>query len=140
MPTTCPICERRPAKRGCPGLSRSRWAGKPETICAPCCGVEREVSIDCPADCLYLIAAHRYEAERRTRPNQLAFPNVVISQDDVEEKQHLIASLSLVLVRFAREHAEVCDPDVLAALDALAQSYQTLDSGLYYEQDRKSVV
>lgn len=138
--TACPICERRRGKRFCPGLARSRWAGQKETICAQCCGEQREVSVDCPSDCPYLLAAHRYEAERHPRPApaELAFPDVVIDRDFLEEKQLLVAGLSLVAVRFAREHAEVRDPDILAALDALARSYQTLESGLYYEHQPES--
>ena len=40
---SCPICEKRPAKRFCPA--------KGEKICAICCGEGREVTIDCPMDC-----------------------------------------------------------------------------------------
>lgn len=146
MPTSCPICERRRSKRFCPGLSRSRWAAKTETICAPCCGEQREATIDCPADCPYLVAAHRYEAgsQRRSsrfrsgqaRPTakELAFPDVVITEDFLEEKQLLLGGVSLFVVRFAREHPEVRDPELLGALDALARGYLTLESGLYYEQ------
>ena len=50
---SCPICEKRKAERFCPA--------KGEKICAICCGTYREVTIDCPADCSHLIAAHRYE-------------------------------------------------------------------------------
>lgn len=136
MPTTCPICERRRGKRFCPGLSRSRWSGrgKTETICAPCCGEQREATIDCPAHCPYLGAAHRYESARPKRPAEMAFPQVRIEQDFLEENSHLLAGLSWLVVRHAQEHAELRDPEVLAALDSLAQSYQTLDSGLYFEQ------
>jgi len=144
MATTCPICERRRGKRFCPGLSASRWGGpfdsaqgkrgKSETICAQCCGEQRETTIDCPRHCSYLRAAHRYESERRPRPTEFAFPKVAIEEDFLQEKQSLLAGLSLTIVRSAGEHSELCDPDVLAALDALARSYQTRDSGLYYEQ------
>ncbi len=48
---SCPICEKRKAARFCPA--------KGEKICAVCCGTEREVTIDCPSDCAYLLAAHR---------------------------------------------------------------------------------
>ncbi|MFQ5818139.1 MAG: hypothetical protein ACE5H2_09340, partial [Terriglobia bacterium] len=72
MAKSCPICQTRRAKRFCPGLSTSRWAGPAtgeagtgESICAPCCGAEREVTIDCPSTCSYLIAARRYEARLR---------------------------------------------------------------------------
>lgn len=138
--TTCPICERRKGKRLCPGLPRSRWAGKPEpgkseTICAQCCGEQREVTIDCPADCPYLAAAHRYEAEREKPRGAMPFPEVEIDREFLEEHQPLLAALSVTL---AREHAGLRDGDALAALDALAKTYQTLDSGLYYEHTPES--
>lgn len=104
--------------------------------------------IDCPGDCPYLIAAHRYQTQRpverrgvgRARParRELAFATVEIDADFLQEKQELIAGLSLLIVRCAGEHSEVRDPDLLAALDALAQSYQTLESGLYYEKPPES--
>src|SRR6266699_4156288 len=52
-PVSYPICEKRKAARFCPA--------KGEKICAVCCGTQREVTIDCPSDCSYLVAAHRYE-------------------------------------------------------------------------------
>ncbi len=140
MAAMCPICEKRRAKRLCPGLPRSRWsASSTQSICAQCCGEQREVAIDCPADCSYLMAAHRYEAERSRegqpkKPEDMPFPKVVIERRFLEEQQPLLVGLSLFLVRLAREQADVRDPEVLSALDALAQSFQTLESGLYYEQ------
>ena len=53
--STCPICGKRRPERFCPA--------KCEKICAICCGTEREVALDCPSDCSFLIAAHRYEIE-----------------------------------------------------------------------------
>ncbi len=44
----CPICGKRRPERFCPA--------KGEKICAVCCGKEREVTLDCPADCTYLIS------------------------------------------------------------------------------------
>src|SRR6202162_474372 len=49
----CPICNKWRAERYCPA--------KGEKICAIDCGTEREVTIDCPSDCTYLVAAHRWE-------------------------------------------------------------------------------
>ncbi|MBI2955809.1 MAG: hypothetical protein HYY26_00720 [Acidobacteria bacterium] len=94
------------------------------------------MTIDCPLDCPYLVAAHRYEAERPAdkRPREMAFPDVVVEQEFLEERQGLLAGLSVVLLRAAREQPDTRDPDALAALDALVRSYQTLESGLYYEQ------
>lgn len=117
----------------CPGLPQSRWSGKSETICAPCCGEQREVGIDCPAACPYLVAAHRYEAERPRPAGELPFPEVEISRDFLEDHQPLVVGLSLTLLRLARESAALRDGDALAALEALAKTYKTLDSGLYYE-------
>ena len=141
MPTkSCPICAKRRGKRHCPGLARSRWAGKTETICAQCCGEQREATIDCPLDCPYLLAAHRYEAERPTAaPAELAFPQVALDRDFLDEQQRFIAALALFFCRFAAEQKDVRDADLLAALDALARGYQTLESGLYYEQPPDAV-
>lgn len=136
MAGTCPICEKRRGKRFCPGLAGSRWAGRGqgETICAPCCGEQREVTIDCPAHCPHLQSAHRYEGERRTAPVEPAFPQVNLDPGFLEDHQLLLAGLSLTLVGVASQHSAVRDADLLAALDALARSYQTRDSGLYYDQ------
>ena len=141
MPTkSCPICAKRRGKRHCPGLARSRWAGKTETICAQCCGEQREAAIDCPLDCPYLLAAHRYEAERPTAaPAELAFPQVALDRDFLDEQQRFIAALALFFCRFAAEQKDVRDADLLAALDSLARGYQTLESGLYYEQPPDAV-
>ena len=136
MHASCPICQRRRGKRFCPGLAASRWSakGKGETICAPCCGEQREVAIDCPAHCTYLLAAHRYEGERPQPVKAPALPQVSITEEFLEEKSHLVAGLSVTLAQAARATAGARDPDAVAALEALAQNYQTLDSGLYYEQ------
>lgn len=149
MAEKCPICAKRRGKRLCPGLPQSRWRGASQTICAQCCGAQREVTIDCPADCPYLLAAHRYEAERPFRANlqgkpaaapvqgepaELAFANVTLDRNFLEDHQQLIAALGLFFVRFAADHSELRDADLVGALDALARVYQTLDSGLYYEQ------
>jgi len=73
---SCPICEKRKSARFCPA--------KGEKICAVCCGTEREVTIDCPSDCSYLVAAHRYEDEhRRSLPANTPLLDEKIPQDIV---------------------------------------------------------
>ena len=71
----CSICGKRRAERFCPA--------KGEKICSVCCATEREVRLDCPADCPYLISAHRYELEHRAplAPSELPFPSVDIPRD-----------------------------------------------------------
>jgi hypothetical protein len=124
----CPICHRRKPKRYCPA--------KGEKICAVCCGVEREVSIDCPADCAYLIAARRYDAEHRVPlpAEQYPYPDVEFSPDLVPERQPAVSGLAYAILKAAQESREMVDRDALEALAALAETFRTLGSGIYYER------
>lgn len=125
---SCPICEKRPPKRFCPA--------KGEKICAVCCGREREVSIDCPSDCSYLVAAHRYEREHRTplTPEEMPYRNVDFSVDYVSERWAVVAGLAGTILGFRAEHKDLHDVDVFAALEALAETSRTLGTGIYYER------
>lgn len=124
---TCPICEKRKAKRYCPA--------KVESICTICCGTEREVTIDCPADCPYLVESRRHEAERREIDwSAVPFSDVKIPASFVAEHEPLVMALGYAICLHARDNAEVTDLDIIAALQALAGTYQTLSSGIYYEK------
>ena len=124
---SCPICERRKASRFCPATA--------EKICAVCCGTEREVTIDCPADCTYLIAAHRYESEHpRSIPADTPLLGENIPQDVMHTHQQLMAALAFSIAKFCAAQPSAVDTDILAALQALAQTYKTLSSGLIYEK------
>lgn len=124
---SCPICEKRKAARFCPA--------KGETICAVCCGTEREVTIDCPADCAYLVAAHRYENEhQRSIPADTPLLDEKIPQDIVYTHQQLMAALAFSIAKFCAVQPSAADTDVLAALQALAQTYKTLSFGIIYEK------
>lgn len=124
---SCPICERRRAERFCPA--------KAEKICAVCCGKEREVTIDCPSDCTYLIAAHRYESQQpRDIPANTPLLDETIPQDVIHTHQQLMAAIAFSIAKFCAAQPAVVDNDILAALEALAQTYKTLSSGLIYEK------
>ncbi len=124
---SCPICEKRKAARFCPA--------KGEKICAVCCGTEREVSIDCPSDCSYLVAAHRYENEhRRSLPADTPWLDEKIPQDIVYAHQQLMAALAFSIAKFCGVQPAAVDADVLAAIQALTQTYKTLSSGIIYEK------
>jgi hypothetical protein len=124
---SCPICEKRKAERFCPA--------KAEKICAVCCGREREVTIDCPSDCTYLIFAHRYESEHpRSIPTDTPLLDETIPQDVVHTHQQLMAALAFSIAKFCAAQPDAVDGDILAALEALAQTYKTLSSGLIYEK------
>jgi hypothetical protein len=123
----CPICEKRKAERFCPA--------KGETICAVCCGTEREITIDCPADCAYLVAAHRYENEhQRSLPADAPLLDEKIPQDIVYTHQQLMAALAFSIAKFCAVQPGAVDSDVLATLLALAQTYRVLASGIIYEK------
>jgi hypothetical protein len=124
---SCPICEKRKAARFCPA--------KGEKICAVCCGTEREVTIDCPADCAYLVAAHRYEDEhQRSLPADTPLLEERIPEDIIHTHQQLMAALAFSIAKFCAAQPAATDSDVLTALQSLAQTYKTLSSGILYEK------
>jgi hypothetical protein len=124
---SCAICEKRKAERFCPA--------KDEKICAVCCGTEREVSIDCPVDCSYLVSAHRYEDQhQRSLPADTPLLDVKVSQDVIYTHQDVLSGLAFTAAKFSATHTDTTDPDILAALQALAETYKTLSSGILYEK------
>ena len=124
---SCPICEKRRAERFCPARA--------EKICAVCCGKEREVTIDCPSDCTYLLSAHRYESEHpRDIPADTPLLDETIPQEVLHTHQQLMAALAFSIANFCAAQPAAVDNDILAAIEALAQTYKTLSSGLIYEK------
>jgi hypothetical protein len=124
---SCPICEKRTPGRFCPA--------KGEKICAVCCGTGREVTIDCPVDCAYLVSAHRYEDEHpRPVPADTPLLDVQISSDIVHANQPLLGGLAFAVAKFAAAQSSLTDPDVLSAVLALAETCKTLGTGIYYEK------
>jgi hypothetical protein len=123
----CPICGRRKAERFCPARG--------DSICSVCCGREREVTIDCPSDCSYLISARRYEAEHKkpVEPGELPFPEVNVSYATVNALLPLVSAIAVTVVEFSLENRDLRDADVLTVLQSQAEAFRTLDSGLYYE-------
>ena len=125
---SCAICEKRPPKRFCPA--------KREKICAVCCGREREATIDCPSDCPYLIAAHRYEAEHRKPLSAEEFPyrDIQFPADSVYARWPVVTGIAATILRFQIEQKELADASALAAIEALAETFRTLGTGIYYER------
>ena len=125
---SCPICEKRPPKRYCPA--------KGERICAICCGREREVTIACPSDCPYLIAARRYEAEHR-KPltgDEYPYRDTVVREDFVYERWPVVAGLAAAILGFHLQNKDLNDAAIFSALEALAETLRTLGTGIYYER------
>jgi hypothetical protein len=137
---SCAICEERKEKRFCPAVH-----GK---ICPQCCGEQREVTLDCPSDCPYLLqareraATHRANAQNERpgeRDREDWFPEVEITEQFLYEREELILGLSFALAKCARADRSLADRslmdrDLIAAVSSLAKSYQTLvNSSLIYE-------
>ncbi len=124
---SCPICKIRKGKRFCPA--------KVESICSLCCGTEREVTIDCPTNCPFLVESRDYDFRRRTlKRDDLPFADTVVPNSLLTENESLIAELSYTICRFAKGKPHLIDFDVINCTEALAKTHHTLQSGLYYEQ------
>jgi hypothetical protein len=130
----CPLCEKRRPERFCPA--------KGEKICAVCCGTEREITLDCPADCSYLVAAHRYEREhgKPLPESEIPFRDILFSPDLIYARQPVVSGLGYAIARFAAEQRALTDRDALATLTALAETHRTLVSGIYYENPPAAVL
>jgi hypothetical protein len=137
---SCAICDERKEKRFCPAVH-----GK---ICPQCCGEQREVTLDCPSDCPYLLQAREHattlhtnaqNARRGERDHEALFPevdipDVEITEQFLYEREELILGLSFALAKCARADRSLMDRDLIAAVSLLAKSYQTLvNSSLIYE-------
>lgn len=125
---SCAICEKRKEKRFCPAVH-----GR---ICPQCCGEQREVTLDCPSDCVYLQQAREHEKPRPLESLEQAalFPQVEIGDAFLYEHEHLVVGLTFALAKSVRADRTVNDGDVIAALTSMARTYDTLvNSGLHYE-------
>ena len=124
---SCAVCETRKEKRFCPAVH-----GR---ICPQCCGEQREVTLDCPSDCPYLLQAREHEKPRPLEALDQAklFPAVELADQFLYDHEHLIVGLSFALAKAIRKDRAINDADLLAALSSLAGSYETLvNSGLHY--------
>jgi hypothetical protein len=125
---SCPICERRKPSRFCPARG--------ETICSICCGTEREVTLDCPHDCIYLIRAREQEEEHR-KPiprGEVPFAEIELPTGIVDVNHPLVAAMATTILNLLSEVPLLNDLDVGAALRSMGETYRTLTSGLYYEK------
>jgi hypothetical protein len=130
----CSLCNKRRAERYCPALG--------EKICAIDCGVEREVSIDCPSDCPFLIAARRWEQDhpKPLAEGEVPFPDVSFPPDLIQTRQDVLSGIGYTVLVFAADQRSVSDPEVFAAVQAMAETYRTLLAGIYYEKPPQNPV
>lgn len=131
---SCAICEKRKEKRFCPAIH-----GR---ICPQCCGEQREVTLDCPSDCVYLRQAREHEKPRSLADLNPADLFVQVDVDDqfLYQREHLIMGLSYALSKSVRADRDLKDSDLIAALTSLTKTWETLvNSGLHYENPIASV-
>lgn len=132
---SCTICHQRKEKRFCPALH--------DRICPICCGREREVSLDCPSECVYLQQARQHEKPRPVEElaKEDLLREVDVSQQFYYEHEPLIAGLLFAVARVASADRAVRDRDILHALTSLAKSYETrVNSGLVYQESTANIV
>jgi hypothetical protein len=122
--TLCKICEKKRARRSCPGVGGE--------ICPTCCGTEREITVDCPSDCEFLIEARLREKPPELTAEQIPNLDIKLDEDFLRQHEELVLTLSLAFTR-AMVNEKAVDQDAREALDALIRTYRTLDSGLIYE-------
>jgi hypothetical protein len=125
---SCVICEKRKEKRFCPAVH-----GR---ICPQCCGENREITLDCPSDCVYLQQARERELPRpfEQLDKDVLFLNVEVPERFLYEHEHLIVGLSFALAKSARADRNLRDPELISALTAITKAYETLvNSGLYFD-------
>jgi len=126
---SCVICKIRKEKRFCPAVH-----GR---ICPQCCGEQREVTLECPLDCPYLIQARAHERPRSADQIDPAalFLQIEVSDQFMYQHEHLLMGLTYALAKAARGDRSLHDQDLIAALTVLAKGYERrVNSGLHYEQ------
>jgi hypothetical protein len=122
MNPLCQLCEKRRARRHCPGIKGD--------ICPQCCGTARENTVDCPIDCEHLQEARRHEVA--VEPTQNSNADIRVSEDFIREHENVVMWLSNALAR-AIEAGAAVDNDVREALEAQIKTYRTRESGLIYQ-------
>jgi len=121
----CAICEIRRPKRFCPGVRGD--------ICTICCGTEREVTVSCPLDCVYLRDSRRHEKPEQPSIEQLPNRDIRVSESFLDDHQDLLFFLGQTAGAAALNVPGAVDYDVREALESLIRTYRTLQSGVYYE-------
>lgn len=126
---SCAICNTRKEKRFCLAVH-----GR---ICPQCCGEQRELTLDCPAECPYLQQARQHQKPRplEEAPPEEVFPQIELSDEFLHHREPVVSGILHTIGRLSGSDRSLTDREVIAALANLAKSYQTLvGSGLVYEQ------
>jgi hypothetical protein len=121
----CKICRTRRSRRYCPGVEGD--------ICPICCGTEREVTVNCPLECAYLLESRRWERAPEVDAKQLPNLDIKVEEEFLRRNEPLLILIASSVARNALASSNTYDSDVRQALDGLIRTYRTLHSGLVYE-------
>lgn len=124
MSILCKLCEKRRARRHCPGVGGD--------ICPQCCGTGREITIDCPLDCEFLRDARVHERAAPLMEKDIPNLDIELKEDFIRQHEREVMSLSLALAR-AMDREKAVDLDAREGVESLVKTYRTLQSGLIYE-------
>ena len=128
----CKICNTRKPRRYCPGVGGD--------ICSICCGSEREVTVNCPLDCAYLIEARLHDKPPLLKPEEIPNQDIRVSEEFLRDHEPLLIFLGAKLLEASLETSGAVDADVQEAIESLIRTYRTLESGLYYETRPNNLV
>lgn len=128
----CKICDTRKPRRHCPGVNGD--------ICSICCGAEREVTVNCPLECPYLVEARAHEKLPAVKTEEVPNQDVRVTEEFLREHEPLLIFLGAKLLEASFTTSGAVDSDVREALDSLIRTYRTLESGLYYETRPNNLV
>lgn len=79
--------------------------------------------------------SRRYdEGRRQVDWSKVPFADVRIPFEFAQSHTPLLMALISSIWEYAQEHRQVVDTDAIVALQALAETYRTLSSGIYYEK------
>lgn len=126
MAAPCPLCQKRPAKRGCPALTQD--------ICTVCCATKRRVEIRCPNSCPHLAAGDQFPAAavKRQRDADLHALLAGAAFSELQMQVFFLVQSHVVGPTPAGVPA-LLDAEVADAAAALAATYETASRGIIFE-------
>lgn len=122
---TCAICNTRRPRRACPGVGGD--------ICTICCATEREVTVKCPFECVYLQQAREREPRPEIDPTKIPNADLRVTDDTLRRNEPLLVLLTMAVSKAGLTAEGAYDSDLLEAIEAAVKTRRTLESGLVYE-------
>ena len=122
------LCETRKPRRNCIAIGKD--------ICSQCCGSKREIEVDCPLDCSYLVAGRDHE----TLADPGEYPNreVDVSEAFRNRNEALYILLLATIQQASAQDPATYDSDVREAMAVLVEKYRAIRNGGSFEPQWKS--